>query len=71
MLIDKYNKLYVLYLYFCNIFNLYNWCDRMSKYGVSDYNDLMKKIKKIIIKKALNSELYYHLEEDSKNNSCN
>ena len=31
----------------------------------------MKEIKKIIIEKALNSELYYHLDEDSVNNSRN
>ncbi len=31
----------------------------------------MKEIKKIIIEKALNSELYYHLDEDSANNSRN
>ena len=32
-----------------------------KNFGVSDYNDLMKEIKKIIIEKALNSELDYHL----------
>ena len=31
----------------------------------------MKEIKKIIIEKALNSELDYHLVEDSANNSRN
>ena len=36
-----------------------------KNFGVSDYNDLMKEIKKIIIEKALNSELDYHLEEES------
>ena len=40
-------------------------------FGVSDYNDLMKEIKKIIIEKALNSELDYHLEEESASNSRN
>ena len=39
--------------------------------GVSDYNILIKEIKKIIIDKALNSELDYHLEEESERNSCN
>ena len=34
-----------------------------KNFGVSDYNDLMKEIKKIIIEKALNSELDYHLEK--------
>ena len=42
-----------------------------KNFGVSDYNDLMKEIKKIIIEKALNSELDYHLEEESDNNSRN
>ena len=40
-------------------------------FGVSDYNDLMKEIKKIIIEKALNSKLDYHLEEESAINSRN
>ena len=31
----------------------------------------MKEIKKIIIEKALNSGQYYHLDEDSVNNSRN
>ena len=42
-----------------------------KNFGVSDYNILMKEIKKIIIDKALNSELDYHLEEESDNNSRN
>ena len=42
-----------------------------KNFGVSDYNDLMKEIKKIIIQKALNSELDYHLEEESASNSRN
>ena len=42
-----------------------------KNFGVSDYNDLMKEIKKIIIEKALNSELDYHLEEESESNSRN
>ena len=42
-----------------------------KNFGVSDYNDLMKEIKKIIIEKALNSELDYHLEEETDNNSRN
>lgn len=42
-----------------------------KNFGVSDYNDLMKEIKKIIIEKALNSELDYHLEEESAINSRN
>ena len=42
-----------------------------KNFGVSDYNDLMKEIKKIIIEKALNSELDYHLEEESSSNSRN
>ena len=31
----------------------------------------MKEIKKIMLKKALNSELDYHLETETDNNSCN
>ena len=42
-----------------------------KNFGVSDYNILIKEIKKIIIDKALNSELDYHLEEESDNNSRN
>ena len=42
-----------------------------KNFGVSDYNNLMKEIKKIIIEKALNSELDYHLEEESESNSRN
>ena len=42
-----------------------------KNFGVSDYNDLMKEIKKIIIEKALNSELDYHLEAETDNNSRN
>ncbi len=42
-----------------------------KNFGVSDYNILMKEIKKIIIDKTLNSELDYHLEEESDNNSRN
>ena len=42
-----------------------------KNFGASDYNDLMKEIKKIIIEKALNSELDYHLEEETDNNSRN
>ena len=42
-----------------------------KNFGVSDYNDLMKEIKKIIIEKALNSELDYHLEEETASNSRN
>ena len=42
-----------------------------KNFGVSDYNDLMKEIKKIIIEKALNSKLDYHLEEESASNSRN
>ncbi|MDE7315546.1 MAG: hypothetical protein K2N11_07565 [Mucispirillum sp.] len=33
-------------------------------FGVSDYNILMKEIKKIVLEKALNSKLGYHLEEE-------
>ena len=42
-----------------------------KNFGVSDYNDLMKEIKKIVLEKALNSELDYHLEEETDNNSRN
>ena len=31
----------------------------------------MKEIKKIVLEKALNSELDYHLETETDNNSCN
>lgn len=42
-----------------------------KNFGVSDYNNLLKEIKKIIIEKALNSELDYHLEEETESNSRN
>ena len=42
-----------------------------KNFGVSDYNDLMKEIKKIVLEKALNSELDYHLEEETDNNCYN
>ena len=42
-----------------------------KNFGVSDYNDLMKEIKKIVLEKALNSELDYHLEEETDNNCRN
>ena len=42
-----------------------------KNFWVSDYNDLMKEIKKIIIEKTLNSELDYNLEEETENNSRN
>ncbi len=42
-----------------------------KNFGVSDYNILMKEIKKIVIVKALSSELDYYLEEESASNSRN
>lgn len=42
-----------------------------KNFGVSDYNILMKEIKKIVLEKALNSELDYHLEEETDNNCRN
>lgn len=40
-------------------------------FEVSDYNILMKELKKIVLEKALNSELEYHLETETDNNSRN
>ena len=42
-----------------------------KNFGVSDYNILMKEIKKIVLEKVLNSELDYHLEEATDNNCRN
>ena len=42
-----------------------------KNFGISDYNILIKEIKKIVLEKALNGELDYHLEEETNNNSRN